>query len=120
GRLDAGTRVIDAASMPTYRVRRRYRRPDPRPRGYRGTLEVTDDESGERVATCDLTGRAALTELTITARDGVEWRCTPNRAVMPTRWTVAADGQEAVQFAAAYLKAAVNPLARSVLSVLDE
>lgn len=106
--------------MPTYRIRRFYRRPDPRPRGYRGTLEVTDDDSGKLLARCDLTGRAALTVLTIAADDGAEWRCTPNRKVLPTRWTVSVDGEVLVQFDARYLSAALNPLSQSVLSVLDD
>ncbi|HEX7122308.1 MAG TPA: hypothetical protein VF178_08075 [Gemmatimonadaceae bacterium] len=106
--------------MPTYRIRRYYRRPDPRPRGYRGTLEVTDNDSGELLARCDLTGRAALTVLTIIAADGVEWRCTPNRKVLPTQWTVTAVDQVELQFDARYLSAALNPLSQSVLSVLDD
>jgi hypothetical protein len=65
-------------------------------------------------------GRAVFARLTIAETDGTAWTLSPNRKVMPTRWTVShADGTVLIHFDQQVLGKLVNPLFRTVLALLD-
>lgn len=90
------------------------------PKGYRHTWVVTDDATGERVAQCDLTGRAVFSTLEIADQEGRTWTVRPNRKIMPSRWIVSApDGGIAMQLDQKTLPSLVNPLHRTALACLD-
>jgi hypothetical protein len=102
-----------------YRVRS-YRRDGARPKGYRGSREVLDERAGQRVAHCDLVGRAVFSVLAITDGAGHQWQMRPNRRVMPTRWTVTdPQGQTVMELDQKLLGKLANPLYKVALSLLD-
>jgi hypothetical protein len=102
-----------------YRVRTRHRR-DAMPKGYRHTLEMVDDRTGQVMATCDVVGRPAFATLELIDELGRSWRMQPNRKVMPSRWIVTDPGQNiAMQFDQKILGKLTNPIYKCALAFLD-
>jgi hypothetical protein len=85
--------------------------------GFRTRLEALDDEEGIVLATCAFSGRAALCALEIAAADGTRWTTRPSRRVMPTAWTVIAEGRPMIQLSVSFWRSFVNPLRRASLRV---
>jgi hypothetical protein len=100
---------------------RRFSRPGHRAKGYRHSLEGSDEASGEVLAGCDLAGRATLAPFEVTAGGEGTWRVSPSRRVMPTRWVVSdPGGRTRAHLDQKLLGKLVNPLYRVALAVLDE
>lgn len=103
----------------TYRIRR-CRPQGSMPKGYSHSVELLDEKSGTLLATSDIVGRAVFAHLTIQAADGHTWHLSPNRKVLPTRWTLTdAGGAVAMHFDQQVLGKLVNPLYRTLLALLD-
>jgi hypothetical protein len=102
-----------------YRVRTLYRR-DAMPKGYRHTLELVDDRSGQVMATCNVVGRPAFATLEVIDELGRAWRMQPNRKIMPSRWIVTDPDQSiAMQFDQKILGKLTNPIYKCALALLD-
>jgi hypothetical protein len=107
------------AAQAVYRIRS-FRAGADRPKSYQSSFEVSDEHTGQVLASCDLMGKAAFTVLDITDHDGGTWHASPNRKVMPSRWVVTDPGQETVvQLDAKIAGKLLNPLYRTSLAVLD-
>lgn len=63
-------------------------RPDRAPQGYRHTVALTDDATGEQLAHCEVCGQLLHASQTIGMKSGQPWRLWPNRRIMPSHWTV--------------------------------
>jgi hypothetical protein len=102
-----------------YRLRRFYRKDD-RPKKYRASFEVTDEQSGQPMAACDLIGQAVFATHRILDHQQQVWEMTPNRRFMPSRWTVSdSQGQVTLQFDQKILGKLTNPIYKVVLSIID-
>lgn len=103
----------------SYRVRR-FHRKDWKQRPYHESYEVSDEATGLVLASCDLAGRAVFTNLEITDDAGHHWQVTPNRKVLPSRWTLADDaGAVHLQLDLRLAGKLLNPVQRTSLAVLD-
>jgi hypothetical protein len=110
---------MSSAAHAVYRIRR-FQADGKRPAGYRHSFEVSDEQTGRILASCDLMGRAAFTVLAIADHDGGIWLTSPNRKVMPSRWALTdPGGQTVVQIDAKIAGKLLNPLYRTSLAVLD-
>jgi hypothetical protein len=110
---------MSSAAQAVYRIRS-FRAGADRPRSYRRSIEVSDEQTGQVLASCDLMGRAAFTVLDIADHDHGTWHASPNRKVMPSRWVVTDPGrQTVVQLDAKIAGKLLNPLYRTSLAVLD-
>jgi hypothetical protein len=102
-----------------YRIRR-YQAQGKRAAGYQRSFEVSEEQTGQVLASCDVMGRAAFTALVIVDHDGGTWLTSPNRKVMPSRWAVTdPGGNTVVQLDAKIAGKLLNPLYRTSLAVLD-
>lgn len=81
---------------PTLRAARLSTRPDQPPKGYRHTVVLTDDTSGERLAHCDVRGQLLHTAQLIETEPGECWDLRPNRRIMPSHWTLSDSGGRVV------------------------
>lgn len=110
---------VATTAQSVYRICNHYRKDD-QPRGYLHTLEISDERSGQVLASCDVTGRPAQSSLTITDAEDRAWAMRPNRKIMPSRWIIT-DPEEAVamQLDQKTLKKLANPLYQTALSLLD-
>lgn len=110
---------MSRAAQAVYRIRV-FRAGADRPRSYQRSIEVSDEQTGQVLASCELMGRAAFTVLDISDHDGGTWHASPNRKVMPSRWVVTDPGrQTVVQLDAKIAGKLLNPLYRTSLAVLD-
>ncbi|MHC1743641.1 MAG: hypothetical protein AB9873_11500 [Syntrophobacteraceae bacterium] len=102
-----------------YRVRKVYRKGN-LPKKYQGTFEVSDEGTGQVLATCDLVGHATFSTLVIIDHEARAWQMKPNRKIMPTRWIVTDPEQQvAVQFDLRLRGKLLNPLQKVVLALLS-
>lgn len=107
-----------APGQTIYRLRK-TRSADP-PKRYRGTLELSDEGTGQMLATCDVIGQAAFANHQIVDHRQAVWRMAPNRRIMPSHWLVTDPAQRVVvQFSQQILRKIINPLRRTGLILLD-
>lgn len=84
--------------QPTYRLRKFSRKGD-LPKDYRGTFELLDDQTQQVMASCDLSGHATFSPVSIIDGDNKEWTMKPTSKIMPTRWILTDPGRYvAMQF----------------------
>ncbi len=84
--------------QPTYRLRKFSRRGD-LPENYRGTFELLDDQTRQVMASCDVSGHATFSPVSIIDSEHQAWTMKPNRKIMPTRWILTDPGRSvAMQF----------------------
>ena len=101
-----------------YRLRK-TRRADP-PKRYRRTLELSDEATGQMLATCDVMGQVAFATHRIVDHEQQVWQVAPNRRIMPSRWLLTDPAQQViVQFSQQILRKILNPLRRTGLTLLD-
>ena len=101
-----------------YRLRK-TRSADP-PKRYRGTLELSDEGTGQILATCDVCGQVAFATHRIVDHEQRVWLLAPNRRIMPSRWLLTDPAQRVVvQFSQQILRKIFNPLRRTGLTLLD-
>jgi len=99
---------------------RRLRREGDVPENYLFTMELADDRSGQVTASCDLTGKASFTTVSIVDPEGRAWRMEPNRRIMPTRWAVSDPARQvAMQFDREIARHLANPLHKVILFLRD-
>jgi hypothetical protein len=90
------------------------------PKKYQGTFEIVDEHTQQVMAVCDLTGKAVFSRLVIMDHHGKDWTMTPNRKIMPSRWSVTDPAQNiAMQFDQKILGKAIKPLSKVALALLD-
>lgn len=108
------------AAQAVYRIRR-FRREGEKPKRYKYTFELIDEETDQAMAVCDLAGRAVFSTLTLRDEEEQPWEMRPNRKVMPSRWIVTDPRKQTVmQFDQKILGKITNPLYKTVLALLDE
>jgi len=111
--------VVTGENKPTYRQRRSWKK-EQVPTNYRGTFELSDEESGQVMARCDLIGKVMFNGLNVYDADEQIWRLRANRRIMPTRWTLHNPADAVVlQFDQKVLGKLTNPLYRVALTLLD-
>jgi len=87
---------------------------------YRGTYEIEDQGTSQRMASCDLMGNVLFTDTAIDGPDGKTWMLTPNRKVMPTRWFIHdASKSLVVQYERNLARKLADPLYRILITLLD-
>jgi len=102
-----------------YRIRRFYDKGD-KPKKYRGSYEVTDEPTGQIMASGDLIGQAVFATHAFLDHKQQTWQMKPNRKIMPSRWIVTDPEEKVVlQFDQKILGKMVNPLYKVVLAILD-
>ena len=102
-----------------YRLRRTRREGLPA-KHYRGTWQLSDDRTGQVLATCDLMGAVTFRTHEIVDGGGQVWRLAANRAIMPSRWLLADPARQlALQFHQQALRKLLNPWRRTGLVLLD-
>lgn len=82
-------------------------------------VELYEDPAGTLCAATLLKGRAVFADLKVQCpADGAEWRCSPDRKVMPTRWrlTKAGTTRESV-FSHRVAAKLLNPFGRRLLTL---
>lgn len=113
--------MSESSSGPTYRFRT-FKSKERLREGYRHSVEVIDEATGAGLCSCHLVGgRVSLTSVPIEQSSGPALMLTPDRAIMPARWILSADGEPRIaELARRSLSAAlVNPLGRTLLTVFD-
>ena len=102
-----------------YRLRR-TRRDGVSDNRYRGTWELSDEATGQVLATCELMRAVAFGTHEIVDHRQQVWRLAANRAVMPSRWLLRDPAQRLVlQFHQQILRKLLNPWRRTGLLLLD-
>jgi hypothetical protein len=87
---------------------------------YRGTWEISDDDTRQVLATCDLMRAVVFGTHEIVDHQRQVWRLAANRAVMPSRWLLSDPAQRlALQFHQQILRKFINPWRRTGLILLD-
>lgn len=108
----------EPAEQPVYRLRKTRRANAPK--RYRGTYQISDDDTKHVLATCDVMGHIAFATHEIFDDRQAVWRMAPNRSIMPSRWLVTDPaGRLALQFHQQILRKILNPLRRTGLALLD-
>lgn len=85
-----------SGTRPSLRAIKLRMSPDDPPKGYRHTVVLSDDATGQRVAHCDVCGQLLHAPQVIETDSGPRWGLRPNRRIMPSHWMISDPGNRAV------------------------
>ena len=112
-------RMQTSADQTVYRIREYYAK-EKKPKKYRRSFELTDEDTRRVMATGDLVGRTVFIAQTICDQNRQPRQMKPNRKIMPARWTVTDPRQRVVmQFDQKIMGKLVNPIYKVLLALLD-
>lgn len=94
--MNAQTANPEPGAQPVLRASKLRSRPDHPPKGYRHTVALVDDATGDRLAQCDVCGLLLHASQTIETDTGQLWGLRPNRRIMPSHWTLSDPNDQAV------------------------
>lgn len=110
----------ESENQPVARAVKLRSGPEDPPKGYRHTVALVDDASGERLAHCDVCGQLLHAAQVIETGAGERWGLRPNRRIMPSHWTLSNPSDQAVLVLDQRIFGKLsNPLTRVGMSIKD-
>lgn len=90
------------------------------PNNYQSTYQMLDEQTRQVMASCDVSGHATLSLVSILDTANKTWTMRPNRKVLPTRWILTDPNISiAMQFDQNLSRKLINPIYKIILTLLD-